>query len=179
VRGFAAVTEITPPILWQWDGEALQPATGYWRKAADHYLAVGQRYRMVEEAERSEVSHKHEFAWLKEAWNSLPDELLDQYPNSEILRKHGLIAKGHCTMTQHVCASVAEAERLAAILKPYDAYAIVRQRGPVVTVYKAVSQSKKAMGAAMFQRSKTDLMEFVGDMLGVDPETIGKVEQAA
>ena len=65
------------------------------------------------------------------------------------------------------------------ILKPYDVYAIVRQRGPVVTVYTAVSQSKRAMGAAMFQQSKSDLMDFVGDLLGVDPETLGKVEQAA
>jgi hypothetical protein len=171
--------EITPPILFQWDGEALQPATGYWRKAANHYLTVGQRYRMVEEAERSEVSHRHEFAWLRKAWESLPDHLLDQYPNTEILRKHGLIAKGHCTMKQYSCASAAEAERLAVILRPYDAYAIVRQRGPVVTVYTAVSQSKKAMGPAMFQRSKTDLLELVGDLLGVDPETIGKQSEAA
>jgi hypothetical protein len=35
------------------------------------------------------------------------------------------------------------------------------------------------MGAAQFQQSKTALMEFVGDLLGVDPETIGQVEKAA
>jgi hypothetical protein len=173
------MSDTVPPLMLTWTGDALEPASGYWRRTANEHLVVGERYRMVEEAERSTVSHNHEFAWLKEAWNSLPDELLDQYPNTEILRKHGLIAKGHCTMKQHVCASVAEAERLAAILKPYDAYAIVRQRGPVVTVYTAVSQSKRAMGAKMFQQSKSDLMDFVGDLLGVDPETLGKVEQAA
>jgi len=173
------MAEIVPPILMQWNGEAMVPATSRWAKEADRHYVVGQRYRMVEEQERSEVSHRHEFAWLRTAWESLPDNLLDQYPNPEILRKHGLIAKGHCTMTQHVCASVAEAERLAAILRPYDAYAIVRQRGPVVTVYKAVSQSYRAMGAKMFQRSKSDLMEFVGDLLGIDPATLGKVQEAA
>lgn len=173
------MSEIMPPLMMRWTGEGFEPSTGYWQRLADRHLVVGHVYRLVEEAERSEVSHRHEFAWLREAWNSLPDALLDQYPNSEVLRKHGLIAKGHCTMKQHVCASVAEAERLAAILKPYDVYAIVRQRGPVVTVYTAVSQSKKAMGAKMFQQSKSDLMEFVGDLLGVDPETIGKVSEAA
>ena len=173
------MSEIVPPLVWQYDGDNLVPASGYWRRMAAENLVVGQRYRMVEEAERSTVSHNHEFAWLKEAWNSLPDELLDQYPNTEILRKHGLIEKGYCTMKQHVCASTAEAERLAAILKPYDAYAIVRQRGPVVTVYTAVSQSKRAMGAKQFQESKSALMDFVGDLLGVDPETLGRVEQAA
>jgi hypothetical protein len=168
------------PIQFQWDGEAMRPASRYWSSEADKQYVVGQRYRMVEEAERSEVSHKHEFAWLREAWNSLPDALLDQYPSSEHLRKHGLIAKGHCTMTQHPCVSVAEAERTEATIKKHvDKYAIVTRRGAVVTVYEAVSQSKRTMGAAMFQRSKSDLMEFVGDLLGVDAATLSQVGEAA
>lgn len=173
------MTDAAPPIVWQYDGDNLVPASGYWRRMAADHLVVGQRYRMVEEAERSTASHNHEFAWLTEAWNSLPDELLAQYPNRETLRKHGLIAKGHCTVKQHVCMSVAEAERLAAILKPRDPYVVIIQRGPVVSEYTAVSQSRRAMGAKMFQQSKSDLMDFVGDLLGVDPETLGKVEQAA
>jgi hypothetical protein len=35
------------------------------------------------------------------------------------------------------------------------------------------------MGPAVFQQSKSDLMNFVGDLLGIDPEALGKVEQAA
>ncbi len=69
--------------------------------------------------------------------------------------------------------SVPEAERLAAILRPYDTYAIVIARQNVVTVYTAVSQSKRAMGAAQFQRSKSDLMDFVSELLGVEPEALG------
>lgn len=167
------------PVLMQWNGEAMVPATSYWAKQADEQYVVGMRYRMVQEAERSTVSHNHEFAWLQEAWNNLPDELYAQYPNSEVLRKHGLIAKGFCTMVQHVCPTKAEADRLAAILKPYDQYAIVVARGNVVTVYTAVSQSRRAMGAKQFQQSKSALMEFVGDIIGVDPETIGKQSEAA
>lgn len=171
--------EIIPPIIWTYDGDNLVPGSGYWRRMAAEHMVVGQRYRMVEEAERSTASHNHEFAWLTEAWNSLPDELLAQYPNKEVLRKHGLIAKGYCTVVQHVCPTKAEAERLTAILKPRDIYAVVVQRGNVVTEYTAVSQSRRAMGNPQFQQSKTALMEFVGDLLGVDPETLGKVEQAA
>jgi hypothetical protein len=168
-----------PPLMLDWDGEVFRPSGKYWARQADEHFVVGERYRLVEENERSNASHAHEFAFLTEAWNSLPDHLLPQYPNSEVLRKHGLIAKGFCTMVQHVCTTKAEADRLAAILKPYDQYAIVVARGNVVTVYTAVSQSRRAMGAAQFQQSKTALMEFVGDLLGVDPETIGKVEKAA
>ena len=167
------------PIKFHWDGDAMVPDGKYWARQADEQFVVGQRYRLVEENERSSASHSHEFAFLTEAWNSLPDELYAQYPNSEVLRKHGLIAKGFCTMVQHVCKSEAEAQRLAAILKPYDAYAVVVARGTVVTVYTAVSQSRRAMGAAQFNQSKQAIMEFVGDLLGVDPATIGKVERAA
>lgn len=167
------------PLMYEWDGEVMRPAGRYWARQADEQFVVGERYRLLEENERSSASHAHEFAFLTEAWNSLPDELLPQYPNKEVLRKHGLIAKGFCTTVQHVCKSEAEAQRLAAILKPYDAYAVVVARGTVVTVYTAVSQSRRAMGAAQFQQSKQALMEFVGDLLGVDPQTIGKVEQAA
>lgn len=164
----------TPAIFLEWDGEAFRPAGKFWSRLANEHFTVGERYRLVEEAEHSDRSRNHEFAFLTEAWNSLPDELLAQYPNPEVLRKHGLIAKGYCTMKQHVCQSKAEAERLAAILKPYDTYAIVIARQNVVTVYTAVSQSKRAMGAAQFNQSKQALMEFVGDLLGVDPETVGR-----
>lgn len=173
------MSDTLPPLMLTWTGDVFEPASGYWRRTANEHLVVGQRYRMVEEADRSSASHNHEFAWLTEAWNSLPDELLVQYPNREVLRKHGLIAKGHCTVVQHVCPTKAEAERLAAILKPRDVYAVVIQRGNVVSEYTAVSQSRRAMGPAQFQQSKSDLMEFVGNILGVDPETLGKVEQAA
>lgn len=169
-----------PPLQFLWDGEAMSPASGFWLRQANEHFVVGERYRMVEENDRSDVSHRHEFAWLREAWNSLPDALLDQYPSSEHLRKYGLIAKGHCTMTQHPCVSVAEAERLEATIRQYvDTYAIIRRRGNVVTVYEAVSQSKRAMGGPQFQQSKSDLMQFVGDLLGVDPDTLATVEQAA
>lgn len=174
-----SMADNAPPLMFVWDGEAMRPASSYWTNQANEHFVVGVRYRMVEEAERSQVSHNHEFAWLSEAWTSLPDELLPQYPTSEHLRKFALIAKGFCTMVQHVCVTKAEAERLAAILKPYDAYALVIARDNIVTVYRAISQSKRAMGAAQFQQSKTAILDFVGDLLNVDPETLGQQSRAA
>jgi hypothetical protein len=169
-----------PPLKFQWDGDALVPASGFWRRQANEHFVVGAVYRMVEEAERSQISHSHEFAWLKTAWDSLPDDLLAQYPSPEHLRKRALIAKGHCTMTQHACKSVAEAERLeAAIGAHVDTYAVVVRRGPVVTVYTAVSQSRRAMGAPQFQASKNDIIDYVAGLLQVDPDTLGKQQAAA
>lgn len=168
------------PTMFQWDGEAMVPASRYWAGQADEQFVVGQRYRMVEEAERSEVSHNHEFAWLGEAWTSLPDELLKQYPSVEHLRKYALIEKGFCTMTQHVALTVAEAERLEVALSAHkEKYAVILRREKVVSVYVAVSQSKRAMGAAQFQQSKQAIIEFVADLLHIDPETLGRQERAA
>lgn len=174
------MSDVLLPVLFQWTGDAMTPATSRWAREADRQYVVGMRYRLVEEKERSEISHNHEFAWLKEAWNSLPDELLAQHPSPEHLRKHALIAKGHCTMTQHACPTVAEAERLQAVIaKHVDTYAIVIRRGNVVTVYEAVSQSRRAMGGPQFQASKTDILEWVADLLGVDPATLGRQTEAA
>jgi hypothetical protein len=170
----------TMPIQFQWDGEAMVPASKYWARQADEQFVVGQRYRMAEENERSPVSHNHEFAWLNEAWQSLPDHMLEQYPSAEHLRKKALIAKGYCTMTQHACMTSAEAERLRSALNAeVDSYAVVIRRQNVVTVYKAVSQSRRAMGGPQFQASKQAILEYVGDLLGVDPGTLGRVEKAA
>lgn len=169
-----------PPIRFQWDGEAMVPASPYWARTADRHYVVGEHYEMVEHHQRSDISHKHEFAWLREAWNSLPDHLLEQFPSPEHLRKIGLISKGYCTMTQHPCVSVAEAERLEAGLRKHvDTYAVIRRRGAVVTVYEAASQSHRAMGKVQFQASKTALMEYVGDLLGVAPETLASLQVAA
>lgn len=162
------------PINCIWDGEAFVPAGTYWAKKADEEFVVGQRYRIGEYHDRSPASHNHQFAWLNEAWQSLPDELYDQYPSPEHLRKFALIAKGHCTMVQHACASNAEALRLAAAIRPYDTYAVVSVRGPVVTVYNAVSQSVKAMDGPQFQKSKQDVIDFVADLLGVAPDDLRK-----
>lgn len=170
-----------PPLMFQWDGEAMRPASKYWGRQADEHFVVGERYRLVQEAERSIISHNHEFAWLEEAWTNFRDDALyEQFPSSEHLRKYALIKTGHCTMKQHPFPSVAEAERFRLGLKDeIDEYALVLRREAVVTVYRAVSQSKRKMGPAMFQKSKQDILVFVGDLLGVDPETLGKVEQAA
>ena len=169
----------TIPLQFVWDGEAMSPATAFWARKADEQFVVGERYRMVEENERSTNSHNHEFAWLHEAWTNLPDHMLDQFPSAEHLRKFALIAKGHCLLVQHPCATAAEAERLAAILRPYDAYALVKVRGAVVSVYTAVSQSKRSMGGPEFQRSKQDIIDYVAGLLGVDAETLEKQERAA
>jgi hypothetical protein len=168
-----------PPIIFEWRVGAMLPVRGFERVAASAFVD-GRRYRLAEVEDRSEVSHRHEFAWLREAWQSLPDALRRDYPSSEHLRKRALIETGHCTMQDYVCGSRAEAARWAANLRrELDEYALVVVSESAVRVFRAKSQAMKAMGKDEFQQSKTDVLEWVAGLLQVEPETLAKQSEAA
>ena len=168
------------PIVFQWSGEAMVPASGFWARKADQTYVVGETYKMVEHHERSSRSHAHYFASIHDAWQTLPDEMLEIYPTSEHLRKKALIRTGHRDERSIVCASKAEALRLGAFIKPMDDYAIVDVREAVVRVWTAKSQSTKAMGAKAFQQSKSDVLDFIDALLGVGQgETAANSARAA
>lgn len=168
-----------PPIPMRWTGENLTPVQGFVRVADEHYV-IGDVYRVLTQDERSEVSHKHEFAWLREAWKSLPDALRMEYPSSEHLRKRGLIETGFCTMQDYVCGSKAEAKRWADNLRrELDEYALIVASETVVRVFRAKSQSRAAMGAADFQASKTALIEWVSALLETSPAIVARQREAA
>lgn len=65
------------PIVFDWNGEAMVPRHP---KRADREFVVGQCYSLIQQEERSSSSHRHEFAWLHEAWQSLPEHLTDRFP---------------------------------------------------------------------------------------------------
>jgi hypothetical protein len=151
--------------MWQWDGEAMHPLKRF-AGEADRSFVIGETYKLAEIEDRSDATHKHEFSWLREAWLSLPDDIAERFPTAEHLRKMGLIKGGFCDSRQVVCASKAEAQRIAAFIKPMDAYALVTVKDAIVTVYTAQSQSRKAMDKATFHASKQKIIEFVSELLG-------------
>ena len=157
------------PLRYQWDGEAMRPATRYWAREADKRFVVGETYTLDELHMRSPQTHAHYFACIKAAWESLPDGLASVYPSPEHLRKVALIRAGYATKVQHVAKSAAEAERLAAVIRPYDTYQIVEVTGSIVTVWHAMSQDHRSMDKAIFQASKEAVLRLVGDLIGADP----------
>ena len=168
------------PLIFQWTGEAMVPASPFWARKADVAYVVGETYKMVEHHDRSANSHRHFFATVHDAWQTLPDELLETYPTSEHLRKKALIRTGHRDERSIVCASKAEALRLGAFIRPMDDYSIVDVREAVVRVWTAKSQSTKAMGAKAFQQSKSDVLDFIDALLGVGQgETAANSARAA
>lgn len=147
------------PMLFRWDGEAMV-AEPRFRKLADAAYTVGEVYRLEVQEQRSLVSHNHYFATLNDIWLSLPEEYGDRIPSAEHMRKFALIRTGYRDERSIVCASKAEAARVAAFLKPMDDFALVVVNEATVTVYTAKSQSHKAMGGKVFQQSKEAVLQY-------------------
>lgn len=160
-----------PPIIFAWDGESMTPESPFMARLADQHFVIGETYRLCEEQGRSAKTHNHLFAAVENAWRTLPEALAEEYPTAEHLRKKALIRKGYCDERTIVCASKAEAQRVAAFIEPMDHYAVVTVREATVRVYTAQSQSKRAMGAKAFQQSKQDVLDFVDALLGVPAGT--------
>ncbi len=157
------------PLTFRYEGEGhFAPASVYWAKRADLAYVVGETYRLAPHEERSQASHSHYFAVIAAAHASLPDDMLAEYPTPEHLRKKMLVKCGYADERSIVCASKAEAQRVAAFVKPLDEYAVVIVRESVVRVYTAQSQSTAAMGKAAFQESKTKVLDAIDDLLGVE-----------
>lgn len=168
-----------PPIPFMYEGhgtfKALPRAVA---TCAEHY-GQGEVVMLAPVEEHSEVSRRHEFAWLREAWVNLPEGLAEAYPSAEHLRKRAMIATGWCTTQDYVCGSKAEAARWAANLRrELDAYTLILVSGAVVRVHRAKSQGKGKMKPADFQASKQAILEWVSDLLGTTPEALQRARAA-
>lgn len=136
-------------------------------------LADGEIVGITIDRGRSGSSHRHQFAWLKEAWLTLPEALRDApwAETEETMRKHALIATGYHQTTVLDCGANATAQRVKRALVAAEAkahgYALAQVRGPVVTVWTPESQSVRAMGGKRFQESKSAVMDWVAAQIGV------------
>lgn len=155
----------TTNIIYEWDGMAMVPMPRF-QKLCDREFVVGEQYRMDAKEQRSIASHNHFFATVAEYWQNLPETIADQWATPEHLRKWALIKCGYFNQTSHVANSKAEALRLAAFVRPLDEFAIVVVRECEVSVFTAKSQSKKAMGAAGFQKSKEAVLDYLEHLVG-------------
>lgn len=163
------MSDAIPALAFVWEGDLMRPLAP---KLADKHYVVGEKYRLVPHEERSASSHAHFFASVAEAWGNLPEHLAERFVSSEHLRKFALIKAGYRDERSIVAASKAEAQRMAAFIKPLDDFAVVAVTEAVVTVYTAKSQSMKAMGKATFQDSKEKVLQVLADMAGVTPDEL-------
>lgn len=170
---------MTVPLLFTWTGDSFVPLKRF-QKACDDQFVIGERYLLEETKERSQVSHNHYFASLHDGWLNLPETVAERFPTVEHLRKWCLVRVGFHDQRSIVASTKAEAQRIAAFIRPVDEFAVVIVSECTVTIYTAKSQSKKAMGAADFQKSKSAVLDLIANMIGTDAGSLAKnAEHAA
>lgn len=161
-----------PPIPFRYVDGALRPVGARAEGAAAYHYDNGHIHWLVAHLDRDPVSHKHQFAWLKTAFNTLPEHYAGQFPSPEHLRKTALIRCGYCTQRDIVCATPDDARRLAVWAQAQDEYLIVTVAENVVRIFEAESQSRKAMGMERFEASKADVLNHIAGMLGTTPKAL-------
>jgi len=165
------------PLAFEWEGDVMRPLRP---KAADAQYVVGEKYMLDVREDRSLPSHRHYFACIREAWANLPEHLAERHASAEHLRKWALIQAGYRDERTIVCASQAEAQRVAAFIRPIDEYAVVVTRGNVVIHYTAKSQSMRAMDKKTFRASKDAVLDIIAGLIKTDTATLRKnAERAA
>jgi len=144
-------------------------------QAAAKAFVEGRRYWFEEASERSWISHQQQFAWISEAHGNLPENLAETFPTPEHLRKAALIATGWHRETIIDAGNAKAALRVAAYARGEDEFAQVVTRGQTVIVRKARSQRMHGldrMDKAEFQRSKDDILGWISELIGVEPERL-------
>lgn len=157
-------------IIFEWNGGAMVPLPRF-HNLANAEFAVHEKYRCEVQEDRSWVSHKHQFAWLHEAWLTLPEHVAGRFLNEDQLRKHALIAGGFCDSTTYVCGSRAEAERWCKVLRSKEPDTIVSISGNVLIQFVAHSQARNAMNAKTFAASKQAVLDYVAVLLETEPQS--------
>ena len=131
-------------------------------------LAVGEVHGWQMAEHRSKASHDHFFACVNEAWKNLPEDLADDFPSPEHLRKWALIKAGFCSETRIVCANNSEAMSLAVKAKTMDKFSLVAIDGKAVMIWTADSQRRDAMGRQVFQDAKDKALHILSQLIGAD-----------
>lgn len=143
----------------------------------DKQLVIGEALRWEQVSERSGESHRHYFACIDEAWINLPEHLTDEFPSSEHLRKWALIKAGYCDINKFAFRTNADAIKACSFVSKLDSYAVCEVAENIVTVYRAKSQSMKAMGKKEFQESKEKVFHIISNLVGAD--IVANAEKAA
>lgn len=160
-------------IAFKWDGErdVMVPLARFLKECRAEF-ADEETYILATQEPRSGNSHRHFFASVQNSWANLPERYAEQFPTSEHLRKYALIKGGYYHSDAITCASKAEAQRVAAFIRPSDQFALVTVMGSTVTRYVAKSQNMRAMPKQEFQASKDRVLEIISDLIGVPVKTL-------
>jgi hypothetical protein len=119
------------------------------------------------------------FAALRDVHENLPDHLRARWPNSEIMRKHALIAIGYCDAMTIACGSKAAAPGIAKAFEVKDNYCVAQVNGAVVTVFTARSMARRALLKKDFHSVADQVFAWIHQATGIDPAQSYSAKEAA
>lgn len=161
------------PVVCVWDGDVMVPLPRF-KQLCDRQFVVHEEYPLQIVENRSQASHNHYFAALEEGFANLNEKDAKRFPSAEHLRSWALVQSGYSTENDTVCDSPAEARKLAATIRRYSPYAIMKVSGNVLKIFEPESQSMAAMKKERFEASKNDVLNIVSAMARTTPAELKK-----
>lgn len=125
---------------------------------------------LADPAEHSDAARRRFFAIIRDAFDNMPDHWKALLPSSEHLRKWVLCRIGHCDTTATDCGSRAAAERVAALARNLDGFAVVDIKGSTVITMVARSIRKRVCPKAAFMPLSEKAYAYLNEMTGYDVE---------
>lgn len=141
-------------------------------------LRDGEEVVVSIERHRSDKTHRHQFAWIADAWANLPESMAFEpwAATPETLRKHALVQTGFYEQAVIDCGDDAVARDVARQIisarRKSEGYAHGVVRRGVAVVRWPESQSYKAMGAERFRESKNAILDWIASQLGVTSDEL-------
>jgi hypothetical protein len=167
------LTENPKPAVFEWTGKTMRPIEYHMPLCSRQYVA-GARYRLAPFTERSKESHDHYFKLVAEAFQQWPEKYEIALADDDQLRKHALIRTRHYKQFIVVAPTRDAVSGLMSGFVDDYGYAEFSVVDTTIVVRVAKTQKKKVMGAADFQRSKQDVLDFLSAAIGIDVTTLIK-----
>jgi hypothetical protein len=167
-------------VWFEWSEPGVMVPLPREMRQCDRLFCVGERYRLIEEEERSLVSHRQFFAVIHSAWQNLPELTAQEFESEDELRYFVTIKAGFSEKSQAVFDTPQEAQdardRTIGLIRKVG-YAIVVVEGCVLTVHTPVSlkmRGEGAIGHKQFQKLKERAFEILAQMTSTTVDDLVK-----
>lgn len=141
----------------------------------DRQFVDEEDYALEPVVGRSMKSHSHFFACVHEAFMNLPEQWAKLFPTETHMRKYVLCKTGFANEANYILDTSKDAKIFARALRGADEFSVIKVTGSAVTVWTAKSQNMRSMRKEEFQASKTAVLDFLAEIIGV---ARGEIEEA-
>lgn len=173
------------PVAFIFDGRAMIPLDRF-RDLARRQFRAGQEYALIPHQPRSSKAQGLFFKAVQVAWENLPEQWQkrrdtnrERFPTANSLRKWALVQEGFADEHVTVCDTPEDAQKVAALARTLDEFAVIVVHENIVTVWVAQHQDAHTMDRDTFQRSMDKVMGRLAHMLGISSDDLAENAKSA